>query len=287
MLDRSAIVDAHHHLWRYRPGFKPWLDARDELASLRRDFLGDELGALLRTNHVDRSVIIQAADSIEDTAFMIEAARRYPFIAGIVAWAPLDDPRAAEKQLDEYAKEPKIKGLRHLIIFDPDPDWSIRPKVLESLRLVAERGYTWDSTATIPRHLEHVGTLAERIPQLGVVIDHLGKPAATEAVWEPWASLMARAASYPNVHVKLSGLSNVATLANATTEQFQPYVDHVLANFGPERVMMASNWPVSNLGDDYSATWKRTLELIAHLDPEQRRAVMGETATRFYRLAPA
>ena len=287
MLAPSAIVDAHHHLWRYRPGFKPWLDARDQLASLRRDFLGDELGELLRANGVDRSVIIQAADSVEDTANMIEAARTHPFIAGIVAWAPLDDPRAAEKQLDEYAKEPKIKGFRHLIIFDPDPDWNIRPKVLESLRLVADRGYTWDSTATIPRHLEHVSAVAERIPHLKQVIDHLGKPAATEAVWEPWASLMARAAAYPNVHVKLSGLSNVATLANATTEQFQPYVDHVLTNFGSQRVMMASNWPVSNLGADYAATWKQTLELIAHLDPAERLAVMGETATRFYRLLPA
>src|SRR5271165_944352 len=203
------IVDAHHHLWRYRPGFKPWLDAREELSSLRRDFLGDELGGFLQANGVDRSVIIQAMDSVEDTGYMVDAARHHPFIAGIVAWAPLDDPRAAEKQLDEYAKEPKIKGLRHLIIFDPDPDWSIRPKVLESLRLVAERGYTWDSTATVPRHLEHVSTVAEKIPALKQVIDHLGKPAATEGVWEPRASLMARAATHPNVYVKLSGLSNV------------------------------------------------------------------------------
>lgn len=281
------IVDAHHHLWRYRPGFKPWLDARDQLASLRRDFLGDELAELLRTNGVDRSVIIQAADSLEDTAFMVEAACAHPFITGIVAWAPLDDPRATEKQLDEFAKEPKIKGFRHLIIFEPDPDWNIRPKVLESLQLVAERGYTWDSTATIPRHLEHVSAVAEEIPHLKQVIDHLGKPAATEGTWEPWAALMARAASYPNVHVKLSGLSNVATLANASTEQFQPYVDHVLAHFGPQRVMMASNWPVSNLGADYAATWKQTVALIAHLDAAQRASVMGETAVRFYGLRAA
>jgi L-fuconolactonase len=281
---KRVVVDAHHHLWRYRPGFKAWLDAREALAPLRRDFLGDELKKLIRANGIDKTVIVQAADSLEESAFMIDAARDYPFIAGIVAWAPLEDPRKTEKALETYAKAPKVKGFRHLIIWDPDPDWLVRPSVLESLSLVAERGFTWDVTATIPRHLEHVGTLAERIPRLRQVIDHLGKPAATEGTWEPWASLMRRAAEYPNVYVKLSGFVNAATLAKATKEQFQPYVDHVLAHFGPSRVMIASNWPVSNLGADYKTTWSQTLALLAHLPEEQRADVLGRTAANFYGL---
>lgn len=278
------VVDAHHHLWRYRPGFKPWMEAKESLAPLRRDFLGKELEKLIHQNGVDRTVIIQASDSLEESAFMIDCAREFPFIAGVVAWAPLDIPQATEEALDIYAKAPKVKGFRHLIIWDPDPDWLVRPTVLESLALVAERGYTWDATATIPVHLEHVSTVAERLPTLRQVIDHLGKPAATEGIWEPWASSMRRASYYPNVYVKLSGFLNAATLANATQEQFAPYVEHVLTYFGPERVMMASNWPVSNLGADYHTTWKQTLALIAHLDDAGRTAVMGGTASRFYGL---
>jgi L-fuconolactonase len=278
------VVDAHHHLWRYRAGFKPWLEARDELKALRRDFMGDELRKLLKANNVDQTVIVQAHDSLAESAFMIDATRQYSYIAGVVAWAPLDDPGATEKALDIYVKAPKVKGFRHLIIWDPDPDWLIRPKVLESLALLAERGYTWDATATISRHLEHVCTLAERLPNLKQVIDHLGKPAATEGLWEPWASLMQRASDYPNVYVKLSGFLNAATLANATKEQFQPYVDHVLGYFGPQRVMIASNWPVSNLGANYRTTWSQTLDSIAGLDETQRSAVLGGTATAFYGL---
>ncbi len=278
------IVDAHHHLWRYRPGTRPWLDARPELAGLRRDFLGPELAAHLRANGIDRTVIVQAADTLDDTAFMLEAAREHPFIAGIVAWAPLADPRAAMHELDRFAREPAVKGFRHLIIFDPDPDWCIRPGVLESLQLLAERGYTWDSTATIPAHVEHVALIAERIPALKQVIDHLGKPAAAERRWEPWATLMARAAQYPNVYVKLSGLANVATLATASADEFRPYVEHVLEHFGPERVMIASNWPVSNLAADYNATWQATLALIDGLPPDARAAILGGTATNFYGL---
>lgn len=278
------IVDAHHHLWRYRTGTRPWLDARAELAVLRRDFLGDRLAEHLRANGIDRTVIIQAADTVDDTTFMIEAAHAHPFIAGIVAWAPLDDPRATEAQLERYAGEPRIKGFRHLIIFDPDPNWCLRPTVIASLRLVADRGYTWDSTATIPAHLEQVASIAKLIPNLKQVIDHLGKPAASEGLWEPWAGLMARAAAYPNVYVKLSGLANVATLANATAEQFGPYVDHVLEHFGPQRVMIASNWPVSNIGSPYDETWSATRALIARLPAADRAEILGGTATRFYNL---
>jgi L-fuconolactonase len=280
----ELIVDAHHHLWRYRAGTRPWLDARSELAGLRRDFLAPELAAHLQANGIDRTVIVQAADSLEDTAFMLEAARANPFIAGVVAWAPLAEPRAAAAQLDRYAGEPLVKGLRHLIIFDPDPDWCVRPGVIESLRLVAEHGLCWDSTATIPAHLEAVAILAERIPTLKQVIDHLGKPAASERRWEPWASLMARAAQSPNVYVKLSGLANVATLATASAAEFRPYVEHVLEHFGPRRVMIASNWPVSNLAADYGPTWQATLELIAGLPPGDRAEILGGTAERFYRL---
>ncbi|MGH7327623.1 MAG: amidohydrolase family protein, partial [Polyangiaceae bacterium] len=227
---------------------------------------------------------VQAMDSLSESAFMIDAAYTHSFIAGVVAWAPLDDPRATEKALDTYARAPKVKGFRHLIIWDPDPDWLVRPGVLESFGLLAERGYTWDATATIPRHLEHVRTVAERVPQLRQVIDHLGKPAATEGVWEPWASLMRRASEHPNVFVKLSGFLNAATLANATQAQFKPYVDYVLEHFGPRRVMIASNWPVSNLGADYATTWSQSLALIEHLNESERAEILGGPAARFYGL---
>ena len=251
---------------------------------MRRDFLGEELKKLIGANGVDRTVIVQAADSLAESAFMIDCAHQHPFIAGVVAWAPLDDPIATEKALETYAKAPKVKGFRHLIIWDPDPDWLVRPRVLESLALLVQRGYTWDATATIPRHLEHVSTIAERIPGLKQVIDHLGKPAATEGTWEPWASLMRRAAEHPNVYVKLSGFLNAATLANATQAQFKPYVEHVLAHFGPQRVMIASNWPVSNLGTDYATTWSQSLALIAGLSEDERAQILGRTAARFYSL---
>jgi L-fuconolactonase len=278
------IVDAHHHLWHYRPGLKPWLDDRAELAPLRRDYAATDLAPLLAAAGVDRTVIVQAGDNLDDTRAMLDAAERAAFICGIVGWARLDDPKAAERHLDALARTPKVKGLRHMIIWESDEDWLVRPAVLESLRSVAERGYSWDSTATTLRHLEHVATVSERIPSLLHVIDHLGKPSASRGVWEPWATLMARAASYPNVYVKLSGLNNVATLERASVEQFRPYVEWVLEHFGAERVMIGSNWPVSLLAAGYAATWNDLVSLIAQCTPAERGEILGGTAQRFYRL---
>ena len=278
------IVDAHHHIWRYQRGAEPWIDQRDELAILRRDYGATELRELVRANGIDRTVIIQASDSIEETLFMAEQAAAYPFMSGVVGWLPLDDPRATEQALEQYALTATLKGFRHMIIWEADPEWLLRPKVLESLALVAERGYSWDSTATTTHHLEQVCVVSERQPNLRHAIDHLGKPAATEGAWEPWASLMARAAIYPNMYVKLSGLTNIATLKNATVEQFRPYVDWVLQHFGAERVMLGSNWPVCLLGADYGTTWRDLTSLIAHLSDKERAAIMGATAARFYRL---
>ena len=278
------IIDAHHHIWRYRRGAEPWIDERDELAILRRDYTATELRALLRANGIDRSVIIQASDSVEETLFMAEQAAAFPFVGGIVGWLPLDSPRATEQTLEAYTPLASLKGFRHMIIWEKDPEWLLRPTVLESLALVAERGYSWDSTATSTRHLEQVSVVSERYPNLRHVIDHLGKPAATERAWEPWASLMARAAAHPNVHVKLSGLTNVATLKSATVEQFRPYVDWVLEHFGAGRVMLGSNWPVSLLGADYATTWRDLVSLISNRSEQERAALMGATAARFYRL---
>ena len=278
------IVDAHHHLWHYEPAHQPWLASQEAMAPLRRDFLGEEFEALLGACSIEKTVIVQAADSLEDSAFMLEAARKWDFIAGIVGWMPLDDPRAAEKALDVYDAEPKVKGFRHLFLWESDPDWLIRPQVVESLALLADRGYSWDSTAATARHLDHVGVVAEKIPNLMHVIDHLGKPPVSQGAWEPWASLMKRASQCPNVYVKLSGVLTASSAGSGSSASLQPYVEHVLEHFGPTRVMMASNWPVSNLFADYATTWRKTRAFIDMLPARERAAVTGGTAARFYKL---
>ncbi|WP_344744794.1 amidohydrolase family protein [Streptosporangium vulgare] len=99
---------------------------------------------------------------------------------------------------------------------------------------------------------------------------------------EPWASLIARAAEHPNVYAKVSGLNTAADAESWTAEDLRPYVDHAIEVFGPDRLMFGSDWPVAILAGDYAKVWRETGVLLAGLGGNDRAAVLGGTAARFY-----
>jgi L-fuconolactonase len=171
--------------------------------------------------------------------------------------------------------------MRHLIHDEPDPDWVIQDVVIESLTLMAEHHLPFDVVAVFPNHLRHVPTLAERVPTLRMVIDHLAKPpiGQTESLW---FDQMKAAAESPNVYAKLSGqFDNPAWTVN----DIQPYTDHVLEYFGASRVMFGSDWPVALMGGTYASVWSNTAQLIAGCSEDERAAILGGTAANFYNLS--
>ena len=275
-------VDAHQHFWTLSPGHYRWLTP--DLGPLYRDFAPDELEPQLKAAGLSATVLVQADDTPEDTASMLALSETHPFIAGVVGWVGLERPLEAEAALERLTRHPKFKGVRHLIHNEPDPDWLLRPAVLDGLRLLIERNLSLDVVAVGPRHLEHVSTLAEALPGLRLVVDHLAKPPINARGWQPWADLIARAAAHPNVYAKLSGLNTAADVDTWTARDLQPYVDHALEVFGPGRLMFGSDWPVAILAGDYAKVWRETNEALKGLSPHERDGVLGGTATAFYRL---
>src|SRR5262245_29607870 len=169
---------------------------------------------------------------------------------------------------------------------EPDPDWIVRSDVLDGLRVLAARGLTFDYVGILPRHLEHVPFIAQRIPDLRIVIDHLGKPPIAAGEFEPWGLLLARAARMPNVFAKLSGLDTGSAFEWGAAD-IAPYVDRALELFGPERLMFGSDWPVANLRGGYSKVWRETTRALARLSRTERDRILGGTAIEFYRLRVA
>ncbi|MFG1921623.1 amidohydrolase family protein [Cryptosporangium sp. NPDC048952] len=272
------VVDAHQHFWDVDALEYAWLTP--EAGPIYRTFGYEELEPQLDECGVDATVLVQAEGSFADTDAMLALSARHPRLAAVVGWVPLLDPAATGDALERYGKDPRYVGVRHQVHDEPDADWILRPAVLESLGLVAARGLTWDQISTVPRHLEHVPTLAEAHPSLRIVIDHLAKPPIAEGGWEPWAGLLARAASYPNVYAKISGLDTAAS-PDWTADELRRYVDHGLSVFGPERLMWGSDWPVSVLAGGYRRAWNAIQQL---LPAEHRERVLGGTAIDFYRI---
>jgi L-fuconolactonase len=218
-------------------------------------------------------ILVQAENSFADTEDMLAAAGRWDAVAGIVAWAPLEsaDPLAR-------ISDPRIVGIRHLNHDEPDPAWLARPAVLRGLEKVAERGLPFDVVGVTERHMRDAAAIARRLPELTVVLDHLGSPPIAGQGWEPWADAIAAVAAQPNTFAKVSGLSTLAG-RHYTPDGIARYLEHARALFGERRLMYGGDWPVCRLATTYEHMWRVVDEAMQTWD--DREAVL---AARAYRL---
>lgn len=283
-VDRSAVddvVDAHVHVWDPRRIHYPWMV---ETPPLARPFGLDDVAHAHARHGIVQVVLVQAADDVDDTELMLEAARSHPQVAGVVGWVPLRDPRTAAGLIERWRDAPVV-GFRHLVHREPDPHLLRSPDASAVLDLIAEAGRTFDVCAESIPLLALVPDIADRHRELTLVIDHLAKPPIRDGGWEPWAGLLREAAACPNVVTKLSGL-NTAAAAGAGAVDFAPYVDHALECFGPDRVMFGGDWPFALLAaDSYEQIWAGLRPCLDGLPEPDRHAVLSATARRVYGLA--
>ena len=276
-------VDTHQHFWNLNEVAYSWLIP--DFGPIYRTFAPEELEPQLRAAGVDKTVIVQAANSYADTDSMLKIAEENDWVAAVVGWVPIHDPEETAKKLDEYGRNPYFKGMRHLIHDESNPDWVVQKQVIDGLQILADRGFTFDVVAVFPNHLKHVPTLAEKVPNLRMVIDHLAKPPLGEADHAVWREQLAAAAESPNVFAKVSGLNTVTPdFDNWTYEDIKPLVDYAIEQFGTDRLMFGSDWPVAVLAGDYAKVWEATNKCLADLSAEERNAILGGTGNSFYDL---
>jgi len=283
----TVIVDAHQHFWLFGTYQTSWMEvppyAGDAvLKPIRRSFQPDDLWPELTAVGVGATITVEAADGLEENEALLTHARAHPWIAGVVGWVPLERPEEAARILETLGSERKFVGVRHLVNVEPDPDWILRKNVIEGLQVVASYGLVFDYVGILARHLEHVPSLAKRIPDLRIVIDHLGKPPIATREFEPWRTLLARAAQAQNVYAKLSGF-DAGGGDRSSSAALLPYVNHALELFGPERLMFGSDWPVAVIRGGYSKIWQDMQTVLAGLSQDERDRVMGGTAIDVYR----
>jgi L-fuconolactonase len=253
-------VDAHHHFWNPARIPQPWMT--DEHASIARTFEPADLEPLVRDVGVTRTILVQSAARDDDTDYLFELAGDLEWIGGIVAWCRLDDLGEARRRLDELARRPKLRGIRHLIHQEPDPHWIMRPEVQPALDLLAELGLPLELPAVYPDHLGDVAELAHRHPGLTLVVDHLGKPPLGTTEMGHWEELLRAAAASPNVNAKISGLNTMAPAGTWSGADLEPAIAVALDAFGPGRLACGSDWPVALLNGTYEQVWRETTAAV-------------------------
>jgi L-fuconolactonase len=274
------MLDSHQHFWKVDRGDYGWLTP--ELGSIHRDFLPDDLAREMRRAGMTRTILVQAAETEAETDFLLEIADKTDFVAGVVGWIDMEAEDFAAR-LARYRRNSKFIGIRPMLQGLADDAYILRPRVLDSLRAVADSDLPFD-ILTYTRHLPHVIAALKQTPNLRAVVDHISKPEIATGALDPWRAYMEEIAALPNVSCKVSGMVTEAS-AEWRLEDFRPYVDHVARCFGPSRLMFGSDWPVCLLAACYSevANLARTL-LASHFGPDELRWIFAENAARFYRV---
>jgi L-fuconolactonase len=276
----SPRIDAHLHIWDLDLSEYAWLTP--DMGALHATFTPERARRELDACGVERAVLVQAEDSERDTELMLDAADRHLWVVGVVGWVQLDHPPTAEKQLDRWQQHSAFCGVRHLVHDDPRDDVLSLPAVRRSLRVLGERGLPFEVPNAWPRHLAATAALAEALPELRIVVDHLGKPPSGDEHWSQWRRDLAAVAAQPGTVAKVSGLQVPGR--PFTVRDVRPAWDTALELFGPDRLMWGSDWPLTVLVEGYAGTWEVISTLIGELTAEEQAMLLAGTATSVYRL---
>lgn len=285
----AGRVDAHHHVWDLAARAQPWLELPGN-EPLLRNYSEADLRPLASAAGVTATVVVQTVTDPAETPELLALAAASDIIAGVVGWTDLQSSGVGDRlaALRERPGGHLLRGIRHPVLIETDPDWLRRPAVLAGLTAVGTADLCYDVVVAADL-LPAATEAAAANPGLTFVLDHLGNPRLGPRPDERWISDIRAMAALPNTVCKLSGVlgeppqgQNAA--AGNDVSHLIPYYETVLAAFGPDRMMFGSDWPVCTLSASYAEVASAALALTSGLSLSERTAIFGGTARRIYRL---
>jgi L-fuconolactonase len=281
----NTIIDTHLHTWNLEKLDYYWL--KNDTSILSRTYAIEEINEERKLASISSAILVQATNNLQESDWLLQLAERYDWIGGAVIWLPLMQPAEVEKLMIKYRSNPFFKGVRHQIHDEPNDEWLLQPDVLKSLSILAEHNIPYDIVGIKLNHLKTAIRIAEKLPLLRLVLDHLNQLPVTDTVpKEEWKRLMKICAEHKNIYAKISGLGTALQKGNLwASEDIKPHIDYILETFGVHKVFCGSDWPVSLLAGSYTYTWKQYTNVIETLlrEPDIKK-VYHENAEQFYQL---
>jgi len=279
-MKRMIKIDSHQHYWKTSRTDYGWLQSSK--GRIYADYMPEDLKPLLKQFNIDKTIIVQAAPTTEETDFMLQIADNEETVAGVVGWLDLESDDFEQTWL-QYSKHPKFVGFRPMIQNLPS-EWIIGEKIINNLKKIAEAQFPIDLQAN-QRHLPYLIQMMTKVPNLKAVVNHLAKPSIDQGEVEPWATQIKEMAAFPNVMCKLSEMVSTKMDGAWSKESIKPYAEHVIQSFGKNKVMFGSDWPVCL----YSATYEQVVDLFEYCistgwSDDEIAQVYGENAIQFYKL---
>lgn len=275
-------IDSHHHFWKYDPSEYAWIN--NSMSVLKRDFGPSDLAPLCKATGVDAVVSVQASQSLLETERLIRFAETESLVQGVIGWVPLASSGVGT-ELERLAMSPWLKGVRHVVQDESDPEFLMGPAFNEGIRRLREFKLSYD-LLIFPWQLPATIKFVDMHPEQPFVLDHIAKPAINSAQYDSeWEKNIRELAKRDHViGCKFSGIVTEVRDAAWSVDLLRPYWDVVMEAFGPERLMYGSDWPVLLLRSEY-ARWVEAVEtLIRPLSSDQQAAIWSGNVQRAYRL---
>ncbi|MCA8902385.1 MAG: amidohydrolase family protein [Hyphomonas sp.] len=280
----TRVIDTHVHVWDYDAPWMSWLvDRPGNWDIIRKDFSWHDLRKQLDEADIAELMLVQASPDWRETKAYLELADQHDSIRGVVGWVTLQSLEATRSELSrlEGPGRGKLVGIRNNYGWEPDGEILSSPDVLDSCRFLADNNLTLDLHFRDQTELHFATALAQKLPDLTIIIDHLGKPLINAPqTFDQWATDIETLSGLRNVFMKYSGWATF--LGRADADKVRKYVSHTLKTFGVERMMFASNWPVALVADSYTSTYHATIEALPDLKPDELEHIFRKTALRCY-----
>ncbi|ASG68764.1 amidohydrolase [Francisella halioticida] len=243
------ILDSHVHFIDYQNNKDdyPWIDSNMDV--LKQELLPQQLYHDSRISNVNSVIAIQAVRSIKETEWLLKLATENDFIAGVVGWVDLSS-NSALINLRKLSKNNKFIGVRNMLQDRENIDFMLSDDFCRGISSLSLFDISYDLLIK-PEHIENASKLVSKYPDIKFIVDHMAKPCIKDQKFEGWKEDMIELSKYENVACKLSGLVTEADTNNWKFADFTGYLDIIFQNFGSNRVIYGSDWPVHKLASTY------------------------------------
>ncbi len=278
-------IDSHHHLWDLSIRPQEWM-VGDGMDPVRRNFLADDLRSAISGTRIEKTILVHATTTNDETYELLALAETDPTIVGVVGWLQIDSPDAIA-DCEKYLQAPGasyLKGIRDVAQDLPDSNYLAKPQSIATVQQLGKMGLTYDILTKTPE-LKAAIELVKACPNVQFVLDHISKPYIAKEEIEPWKSLISELAAFENVSCKISGMVTEAKWNTWQTNDFAPYVDHIITSFTPQRLMFGSDWPVALLAaSSYSEVVHLAESLTAKFSETENELFWLENAISAYKI---
>ncbi len=272
------IIDTHHHFWNYNPVEFDWID--NDMNSIRQSFLPKDLKKTIADSNVSGVISIQARQIEEETKWLLSLAQQNDFVKGIIGWLPLTTDSIQQK-LEQYSKNKWLKGLRHVIQEEKNPEYILQKSFNRGISLLNKYNLIYE-ILIFENQLPYTIRFVDMHPEQTFVLDHIAKPKIRQNEIESWANNIKELAKRDNVTCKISGMVTEANYKLWTPEQLHPYFDVVLEAFGPSKLMFGSDWPVCLVATQYKEWIKLFIKEISIFSQEDQEKILYKNAFEIY-----